>query len=321
MVDQSVPVSDCSIIPSKYEGMFVVSTTDFFFPLIDDPYLQGMIGCANVLSDLYSIGVFEIDTMLMILAASEDMPAEVRGKVAQLMMKGFVDLAKQAGTSVSGGQSVRNPWPIIGGVAMSVRMEKDFIRPENAVVGDVILLTKPLGTQIAVNAHQWHNINPDLWEEISDAISVEDTESAYKHAAESMARLNKTGAILMHKYGAHAATDVTGFGILGHANNLSEEQHAPCTLRIHTLPVIKGMVAVAKKIKPIINFKLLEGYSAETSGGLLVCLPREAAENYIKEIEQLDGCPAWIVGDVIERKGEKNSAQLLPGKDLRVIEV
>ena len=84
-----------------------------------------------------------------------------------------------------------------------------IIRPESAVVGDVLVLTKPLGTQIAVNAHQWLD-QPERWNRIKQVLSKDEARKAYQRAMDSMARLNRTGARLMHKYNAHGATDVTG---------------------------------------------------------------------------------------------------------------
>ena len=112
-----------------------------------------------------------------------------------------------------------------------------------------------------------------------------------------MARLNKNGAKLMIKYGATAGTDVTGFGILGHAQNLCENQKAKVAIELHTLPCITGSTAVNDQI---FNFRLTVGYSAETSGGLMVTLPQENAEAFCKEIQELDGEEAWIIGKVVE---------------------
>lgn len=125
-----------------------MSTIDFFYPLVLDPYLQGRIGCANVLSDLYAMGISNCDNMLMVLAASLDMDPKHRHIVTQEMLRGFADLAKEAETVITGGQTVLNPWPIIGGVAQSVENKGEIIMPENAVVGDKLILTKPLGTQV-----------------------------------------------------------------------------------------------------------------------------------------------------------------------------
>merc|ERR1719487_500947 len=97
------------------------------------------------------MGIDEIDNVLMTIAASNKMDHKTMITVTEKMMLGFVDICKEAGTDVTGGQTVRNPWPIIGGVAKSILREGDFIRPENAEAGDVLVLTKPLGTQVAVN--------------------------------------------------------------------------------------------------------------------------------------------------------------------------
>lgn len=156
VVGDDIAHSDCSFAPAPRAGpgAVLVSTTDFFFPIVDDPYAMGRIGAANVLSDLYSTGIDTPDSVLMLLAAPEEIPDPgVRKTVTQLMMRGFADAAREAGCPVSGGQSVRNPWPIIGGVASAAVREQDILRPVHAVPGDVVVLTKPLGTQIAANAH------------------------------------------------------------------------------------------------------------------------------------------------------------------------
>ncbi|RHY13662.1 hypothetical protein DYB25_002716, partial [Aphanomyces astaci] len=113
---------DSSVVKIKnpmLTDMYQVSTTDFFYPLVQDPY--GRIACANVLSDLYAMGVTEVDTMLMILGVSRLMTDIERDVVTTQLIHGFNDLAREAGTNVTGGQTVMNPWPIVGGVAMSVR--------------------------------------------------------------------------------------------------------------------------------------------------------------------------------------------------------
>ncbi len=286
---------DCCVTDTKFPDIKLVQTTDFFYPLVDDPYMQGRIGCANVLSDLYSMGIDECDNMLMILAASRDMDDKQREVSTKLMMRGFNDLAHEAGTDVTGGQTVLNPWPIIGGVATSVVREADMIRPTGAQPGDVLVLTKPLGTQCAVNAHQWLNVDPKRWARLDGKLSAEQVRSAYRAAMASMARLNRTGARLMRKYGAHAATDVTGFGIMGHAKNLAASQDASVTLELDTLPLIAGM----RIVNDVSSFPLLAGYSAETSGGLLVALPSEKAAGFCDEIQQIDGQPAWVIGRVV----------------------
>jgi len=168
--------------------------------------------------------------------------------------------------------------------------------PQRAVAGDVLVLTKPLGGQVAVNVQQWSN-NPTLWDsKVQHSISRETGKRAFAIASANMARLNRNAAKLMHKYSAHAATDVTGFGLMGHGNNLASNQIEAVSFRFHTLPIIRGMVEVNRKV----NFKLTDGYSAETSGGLMVCLSKENAKLFMKDLEELDGTESWIIGDVIE---------------------
>lgn len=304
---------DSSITPLRHGGLSLVQTTDFFYPLVEDPYLQGKIACANVLSDLYALGATECDNMLMLVAVSTKMTEKERDTIMPLMMRGFKDCATEAGTSVTGGQTVLNPWLTIGGVASAVCQPNEFIMPDGAEVGDVIVITKPLGTQIAVNAHQWLD-NPERFARIKVVISEADVLKSYQRAMDSMARLNRIGARLMHKYNAHAATDITGFGILGHAQNLARNQKNDVSFVIHNLPIIAKMPGVAKACGNM--FKLMQGYSAETSGGLLICLPREQAAAYCKDIEQQEGYQAWIIG-VVE-KGDR-SARIIDKP--RVIEV
>ena len=142
---------------------------------------------------------------------------------------------------------------------------------------------------------------------------------AYETSILSMSRLNKVGAELMLKYGAKAATDVTGFGLLGHAKNLASNQTLPVQFVIHTVPVIAKTQLVDEKVP----YRLTKGHSAETSGGLLFALPKDKAAAYIQEIEALEGWPCWIVGDVIEASTpeEARNAKILTAEEgLKVVE-
>jgi len=274
---------------------------------------MGKIACANVLSDLYAMGVTECDNMLMLLGVASKMSEKERDVVLPLMMRGFRDCAEEAGTSVNGGQTVVNPWMTIGGVATTVCQPNEFIMPDNAVVGDVLVLTKPLGTQVAVNAYQWLD-QPDRWNRIKLVVSEDDVRKAYHRAMNSMARLNRTAARLMSKYNGHGSTDVTGYGLLGHANNLAKIQKNEVGFVIHNLPVIAKMAAVSKACGNM--FGLMQGTSAETSGGLIIALPREQAAAFCKDIEKQEGYQAWIIG--IVEKGNR-TARIIDKP--RVIEV
>ncbi|EFA75276.1 selenide water dikinase [Heterostelium album PN500] len=287
---------DCAIVPTKFPDIVMVTTTDFFFPNVDDPYLMGKIACANVLSDLYSFGIDECDNMLMLLAASTDMTPENRNWSTRGLIQGFNDHCNLAGTKVRGGQTVKNPWPLIGGVATAIIRKDEMIMPVNAVPGDVLVLTKPLGTQVCANFHQWIR-QPEKWAKIADIATVEEAVETFTYATQSMARLNRIGARLMRKYGAHAATDVTGFGIAGHSDNLAKSQLQPVVFEIHTLPIIEHMKKIDVHLNN--NWNLCRGLSAETSGGLLIAMPEDKAREFVKEIEEIEHQPAWIIGRVL----------------------
>lgn len=276
--------------------------------------MMGKIACANVLSDLYAMGVYECDNMLMLLGVSSKFTTKERDVVIPLIIQGFKVAAHEAGVTINGGQTVLNPWCIIGGVATSVCQTNEFIIPNGAVPGDVLVLTKPLGTQVACNAHQWMEQGKDKWNKLKHIVTEEEVEKAYNDAMHSMARLNRTAAHLMHQFHCHGATDVTGFGILGHAENLVKQQIQEVQFVIHNLPCINKMATIAKASGNL--FGLLQGTSAETSGGLFIVLAREQAAKFCSEIKKAEGHHAWIIGTV-----EKGNREAKIIDKPRVIEV
>ncbi|MGK3741111.1 MAG: selenide,water dikinase [Bacillariaceae sp.] len=324
---------DCSIRETR-QGHYVISTTDFFFPLVDSPYLQGRIGAANVLSDLYAEGVQHCDFVLMLLAASLDMTPQDRTICTNLMVRGFRDACTEAETTITGGQTVLNPWAIIGGVATSVVTRDEYVSSDGACVGDVIVLTKPIGTQIAVNVHEWRKRhekkakNGDTtgdkhWNKIleqnkngDEFLTVSEAEIMMHAAVRSMSKLNRFGSKLMTKHNAHAGTDVTGFGLLGHAQNLMDNQIAEVGIELHTLPCIANTLKINDNI---MNFRLRDGYSAETSGGLMISMTEADAIAYCAELREVETVAynyntssaagtdfgPWIIGRVVESADRK----------------
>lgn len=166
------------------------------------------------------------------------------------------------------------------------------------------MLTKPLGTQLATNVYHWMKDNSETWMKLKDAgVTEDEVIETYLAAIKSMAFLNKTAAELMHKYKAHGATDVTGFGLKGHAENLLEFQKDSLTFHIDKLPIIKNVHRFAEILKR--TEKLMTGKAVETSGGLLVALSSmEVAEKYCKDYREETRKGCWIVGRV-EGGGEK----------------
>lgn len=331
---------DCSVVPLPDEpDRVVVSTHDFFYPLVEDPFLQGRIACCNVLSDLYSFGVTRCDTLLMTLAASRDMPEHSRHIVTRQMIAGFSFTARQARTRVTGGQTVLNPWPIIGGTAVSCLRKDQVVMPISAKEGAVLVVTKPLGTQLAVNAHQWMH-QKDRWAKCEELVkklheanapeesqrrgwnvltesSLEATvKRAFAKACDQMATLNLEAAELMWKHNAQCATDVTGFGIVGHAEALAATQSdSQLVFRITHIPALRGMACLGH-LYPV--FKWEQGRSAETSGGLMVALPsQQAAQAYVADLKG----KAWIVGHVERASHQQSVSTALLDPNYTVIEV
>lgn len=283
-------------------GLTMVTTLDFFYPLVDDPYNQGMIGAANVLSDLYSCGVLEIRQVLMIISASTQMKKEEQLIVTGLMMKGFAAKVKEAGSLVVGGQSVMNEFPMIGGAAIGlVRGENPYI-PRNAKAGDILVLTKPLGSQILVNVNQYWKNNDAKWKTLSQEkklITEDQIEKIYQQGLHYLPKLNKTAAEVMLKHGATSSTDVTGFGILGHAQNLAQIQQVKVDFVIERLPSYSVLPSLDKIVR---DFRFKEGLAAETSGGLMISLPPDRVEDFCREMES-KGEKCWKIGKVIAGSG------------------
>lgn len=264
---------------------------------MEDPFKQGEIACCNVLSDVYAMGVTHIDNILMVLGVSLEMKEKEREIVTREIMRGFNSKAIEAGTLVTGGQSVMNPWPIIGGTAISVVPKSDVKYPNYAKPGDVLVLTKPLGTQVIVNTVQWLTKANERWEKSKLLLTEEELWDSYTTAQMSMSRLNKNAAELMAKYNSvGACTDITGFGLKGHLENLVVAQVKSLKFVVNKLPVINKSDLVNNDV---FNFKLLLGYSAETSGGLLIAMNRQDAELYLKDMHAI-GEWAWIIGEVLE---------------------
>jgi selenide,water dikinase len=322
---------DCSIVPLSYcsggqdpQQLVLVSTTDFFFPSVEDPYLQGQIGAANVVSDLCAVGVSSPDTVLMQLAASTDMEAAERKIVTREIMRGFNERVLAAGSRVTGGQSVFNPWPLIGGTAVACVPANRIVRPDGVRPGDILVLTKPIGFQLAVNLKQWTKRPTPLYKgKIEGHMSLSDIDTLYDAAALRMRRLNCAAARLMLKHGATGATDVTGFGLVGHAANLAAASSAamegaaapgtagaagpsPCpscdptnataatdarprvSIRFDRVPVLRGALRADDLLDG--KYNLRAGLSAETSGGLLIAFPSHAAAaDFVAELLSCNG--------------------------------
>ncbi len=281
------------------ENTALVQTTDFFPPIVDDPFLYGQIAAANALSDVYAMGG-EPKLALNILCLAPNMDKDT----VQEILRGGYAKAYEAGAIITGGHTIQGAEPIYG-LAVS-----GFVRPDRVLTnsgarpGDVLLLTKPLGVGVLTTAAKAELVEP----EVLDRVYAQ------------MATLNKTARDIMVKYPVHSCTDVTGFALLGHSYEMA--QGSGCTIHIRTADVpfhpealefasmgfipagayrnreyaeagVKVTGDVSRAMQDIC-------YDPQTSGGLLMALPAECAGDCLAELRQ--AIPqAAAVGYVTER--------------------
>ncbi len=256
------------------DKLAVLNTLDFFTPIVDEPEIQGRIAGTNVTSDIYALAVTNIVSVLSIMAFPENMPDEV----AIEMLKGFGDFCREMGAPVVGGHTIRNPWPIIGGAATGVSEIEKIVYTKGAQVGDRLFLTKPLGIAPAMAAYRLRK--EEEGRELLKEIPEDLIETAVVEAIEGMITSNKPVAEAMQKVPVHAATDVTGFGLKGHAANMAVL--GKVDIVIDQLPVIRGTPVLTE----IFGYPLLQGEAKETAGGMLIAVGKEDADDLLSELDK-----------------------------------
>jgi selenide,water dikinase len=271
----------------------VLNTLDFFTPMVDEPEIQGRIAASNVTSDIYTLGVTNIVNLLTIMAYPENMPDDL----AVGMLKGLNDFCREMNIPLTGGHTTRNPWPIIGGAATGICNIDNIIYTRGAQPGDLLFLTKPLGIAPAMAAYRLRK-DEDGKELLSD-IPAELIENAVNTAINSMITSNKPAAQVMQKVPVHAATDITGFGLKGHLENMA--MLSKVDIIIDNLYVIHGTAVLSKQL----GYPLLTGEAKETAGGILMAVSKENADSLQSEFDKhkIQYCK---VGYVTDGKGKVN---------------
>ena len=290
--DESVlagPWENSSVVKIA-DGIAVLNTLDFFTPMVDEPEIQGRIAGSNVTSDIYALGVTNIVSVLSILAFPENMPDEL----AVGMLKGFGDFCREMGAPVVGGHTIRNPWPIIGGAATGVGDPDKIIYTRGSKAGDQLFLTKPLGIAPAMAAYRLRKEEEgkELLKDIQESL----IENAVTEAIDGMISSNKPVAEAMQKVPVHAATDITGFGLTGHAGNMASLGNVDIV--IDQLVVIRGTPVLAE----LFGYPLLTGESKETAGGMLISVAKENEDNLLDELDKRK-VRHFKVGYVTDGKG------------------
>jgi selenide, water dikinase len=283
----------------------LIQTVDFFTPVVDDPYTFGLVAAANALSDVYAMGGKPL-TALNICCFSTGVPPEVLAEI----LRGGVDKILEAGAVLLGGHTVTDK-EIKYGVSVTGTVHPDrVVTNAGAKPGDVLILTKPLGTGILSTAFK------------NNAIG----EEGLSEAVRSMTTLNKGASEAMQKVGVHACTDVTGFGLAGHLYEMASASGVYAKVILSELPIMAGVLAQIEKDNVpggayanrkhfgqwvdfedgISDLYKMEVFDPQTSGGLLLSVPKEKVNELINELNKQKVLCTNIIGEIIEEGTKAN---------------
>lgn len=284
------------------DGTAVISTTDFFMPIVDDPLTFGRIAATNAISDVYAMGGTPMMAIAILGWPISQLPAEVAG----LVVEGGRLACADAGIPLAGGHSIDSPEPIFG-LAVNGRVNIRHLKKNGgAKVGDQLFLTKPIGVGILSTAQKQKKLRPE-----------------HAHlAAEQMVRLNKIGATLGTLDYVHAMTDVTGFGLLGHLTEMCRASATTATVRLADVPFIDLAILdhyLAEGCIPGGTKRNWTSYGhhvqlgddrtkwlladPQTSGGLLCAVSPEKAADFVA-VCAANGHPVTSLGAMRARMGE-----------------
>jgi selenide,water dikinase len=279
----------------------LVVTTDFFTPVVDDPYEFGAIAAANALSDVYAMGGQPF-LALNIAALPPDLPIEVISSI----LRGGAEIARDAGVVIAGGHTVQDKEPKYGLVVLGLVKPQSMLTKQALHPGDSLVLTKPLGFGTTTTALKREQARPA---DVAEAVSW-------------MKRLNKTAAELASEFNLKAGTDVTGFSLLGHASEMADASRVGIRFSFAQIPFISGARSYAEQfIFPGGSYdnRLYFGssvhfdpsldepsqmllFDAQTSGGLLLAVPPAKLDQFRSTAAQKKQ-PLWVIGEVVQGKG------------------
>jgi len=284
------------------DDLYLVQTVDFFPPLVDDPFTFGQIAAANALSDALAMGA-EPKTALNIAAFPDD---QLELTVLEQILAGGAERVAEAGAVIVGGHTVRDAEIKYGLAVTGIVGPDTLITNSRAQPGDALVLTKALGTGFITTAAK-AELCP---------------EPALAAATRSMVQLNTIGRDAARAAGAHAATDVTGFGLAGHALEMAQASHVTVCLTVDSLPELPHALEMASRgfttrasrsnreyaapslrVEAGTDSQRLElAFDPQTSGGLLIAVPRHLAPRLVEHARRAGAQQAAIVGHVLERR-------------------
>lgn len=284
-----------------------MQSLDFFTPVVDDPYLFGAIAAANALSDVFAMGGTPITALNMV-----GFPSCLPTKMLTQILRGGVDKVHEAGATMVGGHSVEDEEPKYGLAVTGTVSPDRLITSQGCQPGDLLVLTKPLGTGLLTTA---------LKAQVVDAVQID-------AAIQGMARLNRYASEAMQRVGVSACTDVTGFGLIGHALEMAEASQARFVLHANSLPSYPHALDMAETgLIPEGSYRNQRHYmprvsgcdtapqsaldllcDPQTSGGLLIAVAPAKLGTLTEALEQAGDLPA-VIGEV--EAGNSGTMQLL----------
>ncbi len=277
----------------------LVATLDFFTPIVDDAYDFGRIAATNALSDVYAMGGRPLFA-LNIVCFPRDLLHE--GWLTEIV-RGGADAARDAGIAIVGGHSVDDPEPKYGLTVIGELHPDRVVRNATARPGDLLVLTKPIGTGVIATAIKKDAAPPDM----------------IRTAVASMTTLNRGAAESMMAVGVSAATDITGFGLLGHLRSMARASGVSARIRAAAVPLLPGALELARaghipggtqrnltdtagdvsfavSVDPVVRILLAD---AQTSGGLLIALPAERLDALLSRLREAGTPAADTIGEII----------------------
>ena len=286
------------------DDLAIVQTVDYITPVVDNPYDFGAIAAANALSDIYAMGAQPVTALNLVGYPVKTLPMSLLGEI----LRGGAEKVMEAKASVVGGHSIEDNEPKYGLAATGLIHPDRIIRKGGAQTGDLLILTKPIGVGIITTG--------------IDRGSVD--EATIARVTKVMTTLNKDASIAMQEVGVHAATDVTGFGLLGHLHEMARASGVGAKVVLEEIPVLAEAWDLARKdVIPegsYNNYRYLADFvtwertishdvqmvlcDAQTSGGLLIAAPPQNALKLVNILQKKGIADARIIGEVIpEMKG------------------
>lgn len=280
------------------EERALVITTDFFTPVVDDPFDYGAIAAANSLSDIYAMGGKPF-MALNIAALPPDLPAEISTEI----IRGGASIARQAGVVIAGGHTVQDKEPKFGLVVVGFVHPQQYFSKAGARPGDRLFLTKPLGFGVTTTALKRQQADP---QDVADAVGW-------------MKKINRVASALAADAGVRGATDITGYSLLGHGWEMASASGVGLRIDYARLPFLSGARKYAQAwtfpggasdnmlyFQEHVQFspELDEAarmllFDPQTSGGLLICVPPEKAQGFTRRANELAE-QVWEIGEVVE---------------------